>query len=171
MEIGRELLVVIGLLATSFLWVTAVALHRFSWSAALAGVRNGLLISLILGGVAGLLIYAVVSSLSGAFWIAVSMGFVIGVGFLWLGLTLMPIGFLARGGRDWARYGTWAAVGVVVVSIGLGWTAYSAYLQEQPDAQRPTPAPTGLLRPLSISSSATSGVSRVPAFPLVPEFP
>jgi hypothetical protein len=54
----------------------------------------------------------------------------------------MPIGFIARGGRDWARYGTWGAVVIVVISLGLGWTAFLAYQNEiAPPRETPAASP------------------------------
>ncbi len=67
-------------------------------------------------------------------------GAVVGIGYFLAGAALMPVGLLYRKSRDWALYGTWVAVVIVIVSVGLGWTAYNAYVRQ--GIPPPTPLPT-----------------------------
>ena len=119
-----------------------------------ADVGRGLLHGLVVGAA----MLAVVTLLSAVFFTGreflggvVDLGPAIGIGlfaglvigglYFLAGLALMPIGLLLRGTRDWALYGTWVAVVIVIVSVGLGFTAYSAF-QADNAPPGPTPAPT-----------------------------
>ena len=124
---------------TAIAWAIALYLKRVDRASAIAGIRNGLLIALAIALGTAALAWLILQGAQFREQASISVGLLFGLGFLWIGLTLMPIGFIARGGRDWARYGTWAAVVTVVISLGLGWTAYLSY-QNEIAPPRPTPA-------------------------------
>jgi hypothetical protein len=135
MDSDRNLLVVIGLAVTAVIWVIALALRRVRAADLAVGARNGIVAAAILGIVVGALIVVVLPGLEpGADLgpIAISVGLTVAAIFLWLGATVMPIGFIARGGRDWARVGTWAAVAILICSFGLGYTAYKSFQEQDP---------------------------------------
>jgi hypothetical protein len=134
------LLAAVTLGATAIAWAAAFYLKRVDRANALVGLRNGVLMAIAIGAGTAALAWLVLQGAPFREQAALSVGLLFGLGFLWLGLTVMPIGFIYRGGRDWARYGTWAAVVIVVISLGLGWTAFLAYQNEvaPPRATPPT---------------------------------
>jgi hypothetical protein len=139
MSFDYVLLAAVTLGATTISWAIALYMKRIDRSSALAGIRNGVLMALAIAVGTGALAWLVLQGAPFREQAALSVGLLFGLGFLWLGLTLMPIGFIARGGRDWARVGTWAAVVTIVISLGLGWTAFLAY-QNEVAPPRATPA-------------------------------
>ena len=157
----RYLILGAALAATVVLWLIAAARGRVRPVEVLPGALNGLLIALALGGATALVTYMIVSGLSEAVLIAMPTGFVVGAVFLWIGLALMPIGLLFGGGRDWARYGTWVAVVILIVSLGLGWTAYTAFQEsaEPTSGRQPAAAALGF-RASSFARAASLSVNQ-----------
>lgn len=121
-------------------WAVALGKRRVDRTTVTRGVMSGLVFA---GGLAALAAVAALVFYRGEqpiFGVAAYVGLVVGVAFLMLGLTVMPIGLLLGGGAEWARYGAWAAVVVITVSIGFGYTAYKAFEDEQA-TQTPSPSP------------------------------
>lgn len=133
MDPDRDPVILAGLIVLAVPWLTAIALRRVDRGIAAAGLRNGLIIAALLALGAGGTTFVLLADQSGAVGAAVTFGLTVALAFLWLGLTIMPIGFIARGGHDWARYGTWAAVAIIAVSLGLGWTTYTAFEDRGPN--------------------------------------
>jgi hypothetical protein len=131
-------------------WILAIARGRVDRAEVARGFTHGAVIATILLAVTATLIAVFLSGrefLGGvvgfgeALGLGVVVGAVLGVAYVVAGAVLMPIGLLVRKSRDWALYGTWAAVVIVIISLGLGWTAYTAY-QDDSAPPGPTPAPT-----------------------------
>jgi hypothetical protein len=142
MGTDRFLLLALAAVVTAVLWAAALLLRRVSRSDVLAGLRNGALVGGVLGlAVAGVALL-IFNGQPDAPSLALTAGLTIGVGYFWLGAMLMPVGFIARGGYDWARYGTWVAIVIIVFAAGLGYTAYRAFQE--------TPAQSGSLGPPSV---------------------
>jgi hypothetical protein len=135
-----QALVAAGLAATVLLWLAAAARHRVAWLAVRDGLRNGVLVALVLGASVALLLTVMTAgrpllfegnvTLAGALALGSLAGLSLAIGFLWLGLALMPIGLILRAGDGWPRYGTWIAVPVIVASFGLALGAFNAARQE-----------------------------------------
>ena len=145
MNVDRNIVVAAGLVVTAVLWIAALALRRVHARVVIVGLRNGLIIALVLGTVVAGLTVILLSAQPGVAdvgQIAISVGLTVAAGFLWLGATIMPIGFIARGGRDWARVGTWVAVVVLISSFGLGWTAYNSFQERSANSNVPSATPT-----------------------------
>ena len=115
------LIAVAGLAVTIVLWVTAIALHRVDAAVTLRGLRNGLLVALGLFAVTFVLETWLFNASSGLI-----VGLVVGLGYLWVGSTLIPLGLVFNSKPAWTTLGAWAAVPVIVVSIGFGYTEYRA---------------------------------------------
>jgi hypothetical protein len=113
---------VVAYAATVILWGAAVVRHVVDWRLVARGLRNG-----IIGAVLVFAVFAVIIALGyGDVVLALTLGAALGWGFLWLGGTLMPIGLLARGKEAWVLYGAWAAVPVIVASVGFALAAIRA---------------------------------------------
>jgi len=140
-------------IVTIVLWTVVLVGRRASRSDILAGLRNGALVGALLGLAVAAVALLIFNGQPDALNVALTAGLTIGVGYFWLGATLMPIGFLAQGGYDWARYGTWVAIVIIIFASGLGYTAYRAF-QETPPGQ--TSAPTA-------SPSAVQAERHLPA--------
>lgn len=110
-----------GLAVTVVLWVAALALHRVDPAVTVRGLRNGLIVALALFAVTAVLETWLFNVSSGLI-----VGLVIGVGYLWVGATLIPLGLVFNSKPAWTTLGAWAAVPVIVVSIGFGYTEYRA---------------------------------------------
>ncbi len=108
--------------ATVILWVAAVAVRAVEWRVVVRGLRNGLLAALALFALTTAIVALGYADLS----IGVTVGAVLGIGFFWLGATLMPLGLLFRATAAWVLYGSWVAVPVIVAAIGFGLAAYRA---------------------------------------------
>lgn len=123
-------------------WLAATATGHVGRGNTVAGLRNGLIAGLVLGGAVALFTFAVIGSRSPMSY-AIVAGLAVGAGYFLVGAALMPLGFWFGGGSDWARYGTWAAVVVIVFSLGLGYVAFNAF-QEKPAASMSSPAPQAI---------------------------
>ena len=136
----NALLLGLAVVVTAILWIAAIVSGPPRRSDILAGLRNGVIVGLLLGLATAGVALLVLNSQPDAPALALRVGLTIGLGYLWLGAVLMPIGFLARGGYDWARYGTWAAIGIIIFAAGLGYTAYSSFQESPTTPQSPTTA-------------------------------
>jgi len=116
-------LLVVGLViaaaASALVWATAIALHRVDPSVTLRGLRNGLLVAVALFAVTLILETALFNLASG-----LAVALVVGVAYFWIGSTLIPVGLVFKSKPAWTTLGAWAAVPVIVVSIGFGYTEY-----------------------------------------------
>lgn len=140
-------------------WAAAILARRVDRGNALAGLRNGLVVAIAIGVVVGALATLLIGLRS-----PLSYGLVVGLafggGYFLAGATLMPLGFLARGGADWARYGAWAAVVVVTFSLGMGYVAYNAFkdASTSPTQTLPTQTLPTQTAPATGGTSAGSSV-------------
>lgn len=121
MDLIPTLIAVAGLAVTILLWVTAIALHRVDPAVTLRGLRNGLIVALALFALMFVLETWLFNVLSGLL-----VGLVVGLGYFWVGATLIPLGLVFNSKPAWTTLGAWAAVPVIVVSIGFGYTEYRA---------------------------------------------
>lgn len=113
---------IIGYAATAILWGAAIVRHVVDWRLVARGLRNGLIVAVVVFAV-----FAAIIALGyGDIVLALTLGAALGWGFLWLGGTLMPIGLLARGKDSWVLYGAWGAVPVIVASVGFALAAIRA---------------------------------------------
>lgn len=115
------LIAVAGLAVTILLWVTAIALHRVDPAVTVHGLRNGVIVALGLFAVTLVLETWLFNLSSGLL-----VGLVVGLGYFWVGATLIPLGLVFNSKPAWTTLGAWAAVPVIVVSIGFGYTEYRA---------------------------------------------
>ena len=58
------------------------------------------------------------------FELGLIVGAVVAIGYLWLGAVLIAIGLIFRSKPQWSALGAWAAVPVIVVSLGFGYVSY-----------------------------------------------
>jgi hypothetical protein len=155
-----QVLLALGAVATAALWIVALVSGRVRRSDVVAGLRNGAIVGASLGLAVAAFALLIFNGQSDALGLALNAGLTIGLGYFWLGAALMPIGFLARGGYDWARYGTWVAIVIIIFAAGLGYTAYRAF-QETPATQSsPSPAPPSPAPPPAATPAAPSGLVR-----------
>ena len=143
------ILIVAGVIGVAA-WVLALSRGRVNRADVGRGLIHGLIVAAAMMAVVVVLSAVFFTGrdflggevdLGSAIGIGLTAGVVIGGLYFFAGAALMPIGFLFRGTRDWALYGTWVAVVIVIMSVGLGYTAYSAF-QADNRPPGPTPAPT-----------------------------
>jgi hypothetical protein len=112
----------VAYVSTAVLWAAAIVRHVVDWRLVARGLRNGLIAAAVLLAVTALVLAAGYQD-----WgLALTVGAVLAAGFLYLGVTLMPLGLLARGGESWVLYGAWGAVPVIVASVGFALAAIRA---------------------------------------------
>ena len=58
------------------------------------------------------------------------VGLLVALGYLWLGGLLIAVGFFFRAKPAWATVGVWAAVPVIVVSLGFGYVSFRSVEQD-----------------------------------------
>lgn len=121
----RTVLALAAAVVTVALWATAFALHRVDRAVTLRGLRNGVLVALVLFALT-----FVVETLLFDPGLGVLAGLLVAGGYLWLGTTLIPIGLLVGSKRAWTTMGAWAAVPIIVMSAGFGYAAYRAVQQD-----------------------------------------
>ena len=108
-------------------WAAAYAKGRVDRRTVSRGLTSGMVFAAGLGAVAAAAALVFYRGDQPVLAVAAYAALVVAVPLLLLGLTVLPVGLLFGGGSDWARYGAWAAVVVIVVSLGLGYTAYRAF--------------------------------------------
>lgn len=113
------LIALAGLAVTIVLWVAAIALRRVDPAVTVRGLRNGLIVAFALFAVTFVLETWLFNATSGLL-----VGLVVGLGYFWVGATLIPLGLVFKSKPAWTTLGAWAAVPVIVVSIGFGYTEY-----------------------------------------------
>lgn len=116
---------VVAYASTVVLWAAAIVLHVVDWRLAVRGLRNGLVAAAVLFAATAAIVALGYSDLG----LGLTVGALLGWGFLWLGGTLLPVGLLARGKEAWVLYGTWVAVPVIVASVGFALAAMRAAQQ------------------------------------------
>jgi hypothetical protein len=127
----------VGLVAaaivTAALWAAALLLGRVDAKVTARGFRNGVLIAAGLFAVTvvivtfvynGRAVFVDTLDLAGAFELGLIVGAVVAIGYLWLGAVLIAIGLIFRSKPQWSTLGAWAAVPVIVVSLGFGYVSY-----------------------------------------------
>jgi hypothetical protein len=121
------------------LWAVALALGRVDARVTARGFRNGALIALVLFAVTvaivtfvfnGRAVFVDTLDLAGAFDLGLVVGAVVAVGYLLLGAILIAIGLIFRSKPQWSTLGAWAAVPVIVVSLGFGYVSYRSVSAE-----------------------------------------
>ena len=146
MNFDLAVLIVIGATLTAILWAVAILLQRVDARVTARGFRNGSIVALILfvittivvtiyfnGRASGLITFDLPAALSlGAF-----AGLVVGLAYLWLGGLLIAIGLIFRSTPAWSTVGAWAAVPVLVVSLGFGYVSFRS-VNAEGSGQRPT---------------------------------
>jgi hypothetical protein len=142
-DIDLRLVVAAGILFTIVLWAAAVVLGRVDGRVTLRGFRNGGLIALILFLITvaivtfvfnGRAVFVVTLDLAGAFGLGLLVGAVVALGYVWLGGVLIAVGLIFRSKPQWTTLGAWAAVPVIVVAAGFGYTSYRSVASDGPDA-------------------------------------
>lgn len=125
--------VVVALVVTAVLWAAAFVLGRVDARVTARGLRNGALIAAALFGITvvivtfvynGRAVFVDTLDLVGAFELGLIVGAVVAVSYLWLGAVLIAIGLIFRSKPQWSTLGAWAAVPVIVVSLGFGYVSY-----------------------------------------------
>jgi len=129
----RTLGVIVAVVVTAVLWATAFVLGRVDIRETAHGFRNGALIAAALFAITvvivtfvynGRAVFADTLDLAGAFQLGLIVGAVVAIGYLWLGALLIAIGLIFRSKPQWSALGAWAAVPVIVVSLGFGYVSY-----------------------------------------------
>ncbi|HEY5488246.1 MAG TPA: hypothetical protein VIK00_00275 [Candidatus Limnocylindrales bacterium] len=128
MDMIQTVIAVGAVVVTALLWATAIALRRVDLSITLRGLRNGLLVALALFALTFVLEALLFNVTSGLI-----VGLVVGAGYFWIGSTLIPVGLVFKSKPAWTTLGAWAAVPVIVVSIGFGYTEYRS-ANDQPQS-------------------------------------
>ena len=133
MDINSGLLILVALGITVGLWSAAIALGRVDWRLTARGLRNGAYVAVILYAITiaiitfvfnGRAVFADTLDLGGSFRLGFVVGTVVAVGYLWLGGVLIAIGLIFKSKQQWTTLGAWAAVPVIVVAAGFGYTSY-----------------------------------------------
>ena len=129
----RAVGLIVGLAITIVLWAAAFLLGRVDIRETAHGLRNGALIAAVLFAATVVIVTLVYNGravfvdtldLAGAFQLGLIVGAVIAVGYLWLGTILIAIGLIFRSKPQWSSLGAWAAVPVIIVSLGFGYVSY-----------------------------------------------
>ena len=129
----RAVGVIVALGVTAVLWAAAFVLGRVDARVTARGLRNGALIAAALFGITvvivtfvynGRAVFVDTLDLTGAFELGLIVGAVVAVSYLWLGAVLIAIGLIFRSKPQWSTLGAWAAVPVIVVSLGFGYVSY-----------------------------------------------
>lgn len=135
----RWIALAVAAVVTATLWVVVIALGRVDARVTARGLRNGALIALALFAITvvivtfvfnGRAVFVDVLDLAGAFELGVLVGAVVAIGYLWLGAVLIAIGLIFRSKPQWTTLGAWAAVPVIVVSLGFGYVSYRSVAAE-----------------------------------------
>jgi hypothetical protein len=121
-------IVAVAVVATIVPWAAALALHRVDAGVTLRGLRNGLIVAAALFAVVFVLEAVLFNAQSGLL-----VGLVVGLGYFWIGSTLIPIGLLFKSKPAWTTLGAWAAVPVIVVSLGFGYVSYRSVGTDAPN--------------------------------------
>jgi hypothetical protein len=170
MEIGVGGILLIIVLAAVVPWAIASALGRVDAGVTLSGLRNGLIVAVLIGAAVGVLVAlfnngdAEEIGISSA-GIGAIIGVFVGFAYFWLGSTLIPIGLIFKAKPAWSTVGAWAAVPIIVVSLGLGYTAYrsaddSSATQTTANGTVQLSLNTGGVRPISASGVATCSTDK-----------
>ena len=118
-------LLVLAAVVTAVLWAAAFAMRRVDRDVTIRGLRNGLLVALVL-----FLITAILVTMLFDLSLAILIGALIALGYFWVGAMLIPLGLLFRARPDWTKLGAWVAVPIIVMSAGFGYAAYRAVQEE-----------------------------------------
>jgi len=118
-------LLVLGAVVTVVLWAAAFAMRRVDREVTIRGLRNGLLVALVL-----FVVTATLVTLMFDISLGILVGAVIALGYFWVGAMLIPLGLLFRARPDWTKLGAWVAVPIIVMSAGFGYAAYRAVQEE-----------------------------------------
>lgn len=136
-DLGLGLLVLVSVTAGT--WAAAFALRRVARDVTIRGFRNGTLIAAVLFALTvvviafvfnGRAVFLVTLDLAGAIELGLLVGAVVALGYLWLGGLLIAIGLIFRSKPQWTTLGAWAAVPVIVVAAGFGYTSYRSFASE-----------------------------------------
>jgi hypothetical protein len=129
----------IAVVASVALWLAALVLGRIDMRVTARGLRNGALIAAALFVIAAVIVallfngravFAQPLDLGGAIQLGLLVGAIVAVGYLWLGAVLIAIGLIFRSKPQWTTLGAWAAVPIVVVSLGFGYVSYRSVRSE-----------------------------------------
>jgi len=129
----RALGLIAAIVVTAILWAAAFVLGRVDIRETAHGFRNGALIAAAVFAITvaivtflynGRAVFADTLDLAGAFQLGLIVGAVVAIGYLWLGSILIAIGLIFRSKPQWSSLGAWAAVPVIVVSLGFGYVSY-----------------------------------------------
>jgi hypothetical protein len=139
MDVDPRIIVGAAIALTVILWAIAIALQRVDSRVTVRGFRNGSIVAVGIFIVTALIvaiffngreiIFATLD-LRGAFALGVFVGLVFALGYLWLGSLVMAIGLIFNSKPAWSTVGTWAAVPVIVVSLGFGYVSFRSVQQE-----------------------------------------
>ena len=147
MDIDPGILVGAAIALTVILWAVAIVLRRVDARVTAHGFRNGSIVAvgifIVTAVVVALffngreIIFATLD-LRGAFALGIFVGLVFALGYLWLGSLVMAIGLIFNSKPAWSTVGSWAAVPVIVVSLGFGYVSFRSVQQEaiSPTASR-----------------------------------
>jgi hypothetical protein len=142
MDIDPRIVVGAAIVLTVILWAAAIVLQRVDARVTARGFRNGSLIAVVLFLIATIVVTIyfngrtsglITLDLPGALAIGVFVGLLVGLGYLWLGGILMAFGLIFKSKPAWSTAGVWAAVPVIVVSLGFGYVSFRSVQQEGSD--------------------------------------
>src|SRR4051812_22727565 len=111
MTFDLRVVVTMAVGATVLLWAAAVTLRRVDGRVTARGFRNGSIVAVILFLVTtivvtiyfnGQYIYISTLDLTGAFALALIVGLIVGLGYLWLGGLLIAIGLIFNAKPAWS---------------------------------------------------------------------
>lgn len=129
MDFDLRVVIFAGIALTGILWAIPIALQRVDARVTARGFRNG---SVIATGIflVSAVIVAILFDQGGAILLGVFVGLILALGYLWLGSLLIAIGLIFRAKPAWTTVGAWAAVPVIVVSVGFGYVSFRSVRDE-----------------------------------------
>lgn len=120
-------------------WLAASALGRVNRTDTLRGLRNGSIVAVVAFLVTTVVVALIFSlrpptfvSFNGpvAIVLGALAGVLVALGYMLVGSLLMAIGFIFHAKSGWTTAGAWAAVPVIVVSLGFGYVSFRSVQQE-----------------------------------------
>ena len=162
MDIDPRIVAFVAIAATVVLWAVAIVMGRVDARVTARGLRNGSLIAFVLFAISAVIVAFVFNGravflttldLTGAIGLGLLVGLIVGLGYLWLGSVLIAIGLIFRSKPQWTTLGAWAAVPVIVVAAGFGYTSYRSVASDSSTSKA-----NGLIS-LSLNGPGTGRIS------------